>query len=598
MFSERKEGLIMQVTYEKTAREKNVLIVEDHEPQRLTLEKALKNRGFQVRGAGDVATARRYAREMGTNLDVMVLDMRLEDPAAPNITGADLGIEVRSAQRSWPPEFLINSAYEEVDYLRLALRLGVAAYLRKEDSGRGGLQRQGELHHDRLVRHVRVLALRHALSIERPDALEIIRRIAETCPTQSDAVTKFCQRILGPELDSCLGAPFALFLTVGEETRCCVSTHRLPEEANESYEILQALAQGKINLLDPFVLDKDRVKELKGKVNEDLLVHFEGAAFLPPSIKITVPLSDSINPQKPINRDIHLSLAILKEDKTQNPLAEEPVELAKTLAEYLRPTVIELVLHLLSEWTEISSRRKAELKATSQFCLTVGQRIESLLSEPPPSDECREAIPARESLYSLADELRQTGERLMMVAGEGEMYSELRRPFNMKEIVELAAGDLVDELPTNAIHIHGECEVNGIPDDCYSAASGLLQWFANRTIESGKSLSIQVACIPPREREGPMVIFEDQSRKLSKQLREQLFDPFSQAASLPTTSGRQTLPIGLYVAKRLVETRNGGALEDLSDQVDGDIGHRFVMHFPPAAPVRGGSPLYLAGGLA
>ena len=71
--------------------EKNILVVEDSNPQRKALHSALKMRGFSVSSTGDIGTARKLARELEGKLDVVVLDMRLEDKQDPTITGADLG---------------------------------------------------------------------------------------------------------------------------------------------------------------------------------------------------------------------------------------------------------------------------------------------------------------------------------------------------------------------------------------------------------------------------------------------------------------------------------------------------------------------------
>jgi hypothetical protein len=426
-----------------------------------------------------------------------------------------------------------------------------------------------------------VLALRRALSMERPDTVETIRKIAESSSSQSEAVTKYCQQVLAPEFASCLGAPFALLLTDSQGTRCCASSTDLPEGPTGTYETLQALAQGRINILEPFVCELSNSKGLKDRVDEGLLARFDGAAFLPPSIRIAPSQTEARDADE---REIYLSLVVLKEDRSKNAVAEDPAELAKTLGQYLRPTVIESVIRLLSQWTEIASKRKYEMKATGKFCLYVGQKMESLLSELPAPEQGRPIAPAQQGLYALASGLRQTGEKLMTVVSDGDTYSsekteELRRPVHMAEIIQLAADELADQLPGDAINIDGDCTVEAIPEDCYSAASGLLEWFANRTIESGKSPSILIHC--EMTSEGATVVFEDRSRKLSKQLRRQLFDPFALAATLPTTSGGPSLPTPLYMAKTLVEMRNGGVLEDLSDQISGDIGHKFVMQFPP-----------------
>src|ERR1044072_6152447 len=103
---------------------KKVLVIEDDEQQRISLHESLEVRGFTVYSAGRVAEARELAERHWGDLDVTVLDMRLEDPEEPNITGADIGIEFRRSKSSFPPESLIYSAYAEIDFYRLALKLG------------------------------------------------------------------------------------------------------------------------------------------------------------------------------------------------------------------------------------------------------------------------------------------------------------------------------------------------------------------------------------------------------------------------------------------------------------------------------------------
>jgi ActR/RegA family two-component response regulator len=94
---------------------KKVMIIEDSAPQRLSLHEALEMRGFEVYSAGCVADARELAKKHWEELDVAVLDMRLEDPEEPYTTGADIGIEYRSKGSSFPPESLIYSAFAEID---------------------------------------------------------------------------------------------------------------------------------------------------------------------------------------------------------------------------------------------------------------------------------------------------------------------------------------------------------------------------------------------------------------------------------------------------------------------------------------------------
>jgi DNA-binding NarL/FixJ family response regulator len=182
---------------------KTVLIIEDKEAQRLALKESLELREFSVEEAGDVATARDLISKLGKKIDVMVLDLQLEDPDYPEVTGAHLGIEAMKAMKklhAQSPEFLINTAYSEVIYYELALELGVAAYLHKNTS------------QNRIIQHIRGLALRRALSVENPEMAGKIRSIAESSRNQLEAVKQFCSEILIPEFKSCMGTPFILLL--------------------------------------------------------------------------------------------------------------------------------------------------------------------------------------------------------------------------------------------------------------------------------------------------------------------------------------------------------------------------------------------------
>src|ERR1700756_340755 len=95
---------------------KTVVVIEDLETQRMALQNVLERRGFRVGSAATVAGARQGIEALGEEIDVMVLDMRLEDPEDPDTTGADIGIEVQDQHPNWLPEYLIHSIYAEVNY--------------------------------------------------------------------------------------------------------------------------------------------------------------------------------------------------------------------------------------------------------------------------------------------------------------------------------------------------------------------------------------------------------------------------------------------------------------------------------------------------
>src|SRR5258708_7247999 len=74
---------------------------------------------------------------------------------------------------------------------------------------------------DQLIRHIRALALRRALSVERPDATEEIQRLAESSRDRSEAIIRFCKDVLAENFSACLGAPFIILFTENNRTRCC-----------------------------------------------------------------------------------------------------------------------------------------------------------------------------------------------------------------------------------------------------------------------------------------------------------------------------------------------------------------------------------------
>ncbi len=156
----------------------------------------------------------------------------------------------------------------------------------------------------------------------------------------------------------------------------------------------------------------------------------------------------------------------------------------------------------------------------------------------------------------------------------------------MSEVASAAWRDLADALEQEAslLCVEGSCMVHGRRDNLQIAISRILQWFVQRMTESpaDSEPAIFVRCSEtPR---GPEVAFEDRSRRLSDQLREFLFTPFSQASSHPPVRKELRGPgihLSLYMAKMLVEVGSGGVLEDRSAEVAGSQGHRLVMRFPP-----------------
>ncbi len=335
---------------------KRVLIIEDEEPQRLALHDGLERRNFWVASAATVAAARILIAQETEPYDVVVIDMHLEKKGGrqeaevmggdgKEVTGAHVGIEIKRKWPFWSPEFLISSAYTLAEYYRLALDLGVAAYLEKR-------------HHDvrSVMRHVRALALRRGLSVERPQAVAEIRRLALTSRNNAEAVQRFCSQVLCRELGASLDTPFVVLLTDRSGTYGVGNRPNLPDGAFRAYAMVQALTHGKAAAAEPFVFKPADLRALDPAVETDILERLANAAFIPL-------VADD---------EFRLSLGLLPESTQADSIAEA-VATARVLLEYFRPAVLKHLLTLTATVTELHAKRLAVLRATSQFCLYVGQ---------------------------------------------------------------------------------------------------------------------------------------------------------------------------------------------------------------------------------
>jgi len=324
-------------------RPKTVVIVENNETQRLSLQDALQRRSFKVSSAATASEARAVIQSLTDNIDVMVLDMRLEDAAEPNTTGTDIGIELQHEHPEYPPEFLIHSAFAEVNYYKLALRLGAAAYLNKTETSLGDL-----------IRHVRALSLKRALRLDRPQLEQSLSSISASAKTLSEGLRRFCEEILSSELDSCLGTPYAVLLTDEVGTQNCATNTDLPTGYDPFYASLQAMAHGVSNLDSPYELSSQEIKHLpKPSTSNEIKIHerLPGSTF--------IPLANVQN--------FRLSLGLFEARPGETKLPEETAKLATVLSQYVRSTIVEHCFRILIHLD--SQKRAMMLKSTSHLCL-------------------------------------------------------------------------------------------------------------------------------------------------------------------------------------------------------------------------------------
>lgn len=534
---------------------KTIVIVEDRAEQRVPLQNALKRRGFRVEGAATVAEAHRVIRDLGESIDVMVLDMRLDDPDAPTTTGADIAIKVRDQHPDWMPEYLIKTAYKDVvNYYRLALHLGAAAYLAKKE----GIAE--------FVRYIRALALKRSLRAERPRVMTALSSISESTKNLSEAVKKFCRDMLAGELNACLGTPYILLLTDDHGTQNVATNTGLPTGYEMSYAAIQAMAHGITKSSFPYVVSGQDVEGLPTPTNatgERIMARLSGAALLP--------LANVMN--------YSLSLALLTPQPGESKYPEDIRQLAAVLAQHVRPSIIE---HFLGILVHLDSQKRAMLKSISYLCLYVGQDQQRIIEEGVARKELQEKSDTHRSLMRMADDLWQTGTILNSAANS--LPQDASSTFEMKDLIEREFSDLRDVMNLEELNlrIEGTCQVKA-DDDLAIAVKRLLQWLAQRRAETPPTLRPEIYVRCAEKEDSLLIIFEDCSRRLPAKLREQLFEPFFTSVILATGSSGSGpgLYLPLYLAKVLVEEKYGGWLTDESDTMEGDIGHRLVMSFSP-----------------
>lgn len=536
---------------------KTVVVVEDLEPQRISMVYALENRGFRARGAANVAEAQRAIEELGEEIDVMVLDMMLDDPAARDVTGADIGIRLQAEHPTWMPEYFIQSAYSRVNYYQLALRLGAAAYLPK-------IQNAVEI--AEVIRHVRALALRRALRLERPQVADRLGAIYDSTKNLSTAVRIFCRDILKGELDACLGAPYVLLLTDESGTHNFVTNTDLPLGHEPIYTTLQAMAHGMSNFSLPYEVTAEELRKLPDPVNENEMRIYERltrAAF--------IPLANI--------QFFRLSLGLLEPLPGERLYPEDTGKLAAVLTQYVRSTIVEHILRIL---VHLDSQKRAMLRGTSRFCVFLGQDQQSIVEEGVVRSDLKEGSETHYKLMNLANDLWDTGTILTNVATSDSKLD--HPPLELRGLVQQAFQDLVEttHVPDVEFSLEGDCAIRAKSDDIYIAVIRVLQWLVQRRIETPPETGQEILVRCVGDDNASHVFFEDRSARLPPEVREQLFMPFSVSAVAP--AGAKSLGPGLYLplflAKMLVEEKYGGGLDDRSDELEGHVGHRLVMSFP------------------
>lgn len=537
---------------------KTIVVVEDRDEQREPLVNALARRGFHAVGTATAAEARRVIGDLGEKTDVLVLDIKLDDPDEPDTTGPDIALESRREHPDWVPEHLFLTVHDEVaDNYKLALRLGAAAFLGKD-----------KVDLNNVVQHVRALALKRALRVERSRVVERLSSISESSKSLSHAVGKFCREMLAGELDVCLGVPYVLLLTDERGTRNAATNTELPLGYSSPYDAAQVMAHGINNISPPYVISEHDLTRLPAPANEaeaQVLQRLAGASL--------VPLAGLKN--------FRLSLVLLPPRPGEVTYREDLRLLASLLTQYVRPAVVE---HFLGILIHLSTQKRARLKSISDLFLSLGQDQQRVIDEGVAAQDLRAESDTHRKLAAMADDLWRTG--AILGSAWNRPLTDASPRFEMSDLIRSVSLESWQEPPADGLDfaVEGTCHVRAIREEMRVAVKRLLQWMVHRGAETppGARPRVHVRCAELED--GPLIVFEDGSRRLPAELRARLFEPFATSIATTAEAGGSGpgLSLPLYLAKVLVEEKYGGCLEDETDEMDGEVGHRLVMRFGPA----------------
>jgi hypothetical protein len=305
------------------------------------------------------------------------------------------------------------------------------------------------------------------------------------------------------------------------------------------------------------------------------------------------PLTDAIFIPLANQNDLRLSLGLLPSGNSKGLTEERPAELAQILQEYFQPAVLEHLLTLTAMLAEQKERQLTMLKATSQFCLYVGQQQIATLDAAEDAGELLEMGSHLRRTYQLAEDLRQAGLILDKLARDQDCSKMpirsigSNRSISVRQVI-MSAWNRINEVlqpREGQLSFSGEdFSVTGSPSYLEIAASRILQWFVQRSNQTPSHLHPLIGVHFQRKNDSLEIIFSDRSRRIADSLRSYLFVPFSEALSIPARGELEGPGVGmpLYMAKSLVEFGSGGRLEDRSGDLPEDIGHKLVLSFPEA----------------
>ncbi|MFC1890394.1 response regulator [Thermodesulfobacteriota bacterium] len=563
--------------------EKKLLILEDSDAQRASLHDVFERRNYNVKSAKNVKEARAAAQEFNYDFDVGILDMRLEDPQHPNMTGADVGIEILKTLRSRKthfipdPEFIIYSAYPQMDYYNLAFRLNAATYLEKSSTKVTDL-----------IRHVQILSLRRALKIYQEQVLREIEETGIGIASERDEIYNFCQHTLLPELHETLGPKVLVLLGYYGELKIFSDVPELTAGPSAAFQIIQIVSHGRANTSEPLEFDYSSLNST-GYLDTDFqslgmsdrdkvkntLQELDKAYFIPVRI----------------DQHLYVTIGLLKQES--NGTDRNNKALSKIFYLYMTPSIINSLARTWFTLSAVQEKQRNVLSAVLTCCFHLGQEIDDTLSASEKTGELPLESCIRREMVRLTTSLRYTEQILSaLLSGtqEDEKWRLKKKLIGLEKLAKDVVKDMnlthSEDLDTFVKIEEGSCVAFIYEDEIAVLIAKLLDLFLQRTADSEpEGPSIRV--IPEETEYGPSLIFCDNSRVIPKPLRERMFSDFTDFSRtsknfLPKRSeGEQTTSIlPFFLVKIIAELRNDAKIEDHTNDEE-KYGNKFIIRFPP-----------------
>lgn len=563
---------------------KRVFVLEDQPNQLDTYVRILKLRGFEVEGAKNLEEVERVLKS-DEGFDLLLLDMNLKgDPRAIelNMYGSDMGRQLVNKQAAWPPEVVIMTAYSaKVDFWRKAFAVGASAFLEKKD-----------LSVEAIINHVYIMLLRRAVGLSNPRCKEVIDEVLSQGGRESGMLGEFFRRLVVPEFDACLGSPFIMVL---EHTDA--AAEGAPGGATLREQIVELTGKASYyvqlqGISGPFELNEEvfRLAPLPARnSSSEIFLSAQLAGLLETDtqpdggVALNELLKEAAFIPLQLTPDVRLTLLLVKE-RTQRKGSEDllPLPLARLLAKYALDTLRMTLTNLIERWKNEQKLKQVQLQELGRFCdyvgaeakrITFGVRSEGFLPEENASFR---------RLDLLADELFEAGEFLDSL-GRENVYPPRR--LILQEVVQKAwdgvAGGGAGS--PGGLSFRGDCgaTVLAAEEELLFIFSRLLHWLVS-FYEEGLGVTPRVGVECRLEGSEVEIALESESIRLHKILRDSLFVPMTQRIDYERVlEGKgPKLFLSLYLTKSLLERRYQGSLDDSSDSLPGELGHRLVIRMP------------------